>query len=719
MTTRLTISTLAALLAAASLPSVALAQAQTGAAQPGIDHHATAHDADASEGEIIVAGHPPVDFALLTTTASLGGDELVAELRGQVGEMLARLPGVSATSFAPGASRPVLRGFDGDRIRVLLDGIGTIDASSVSADHAVVFDPLTVDHIDVVHGPAVLLFGGQAIGGAVNALDKRIPRSVPDSPQATVISGYGSAARERSVAGSAQAPLADRLALHLDASWRKSGDLRVGGKVNSPQLRQELLDEAAFHTSLGEVGEAAEFTDLAKASGRVANSATRATTFGAGLAFIDAGGNLGVSFQHGDSRYGVPLRPGVGHAVDAVAIAAPAQAAHGADAVSIDLRQTRIDLRGAVEIGGWIDSLQLRGAWGNYRHIELEGAEAGTRFSGNGYEVRADLVQSRRGGWRGRSGIQAQWRKLAIVGPEAFTPSNETGRLGVFTLQSLEVGSGLEVEAAARYERAGVKAQSIGYDRSFNLWSGALGLSWAPADGWKLGANYIRGARSPAPEELLSNGMHAATQAFEVGDPAFRREQSKGMEAYVRYEAGGTRLGLTGFVTSFDDFIAAQPTDAIADGLPVFQYVQVPARFVGFEAEASAALMRWTGGLLRLEGSADYTHAKLKGIGPVPRIPPLRLRGGGELELGAVHLHAEAEWNAAQKRVAAFENPVRSFTVVNLSADIHPLGEDGPLTLILAANNLLDVVGRRAASFTRDFVPIAGRDIRVTARIAF
>ena len=720
MNARIATGTLGALLAATSLATPAVAQSKANQAPDArsrnapVDHHASAHGEDGAPGEIVVAGHPPTDFALLTTTASLEGDELVSEMRGQIGEMLARLPGVSATSFAPGASRPVLRGFDGDRIRVLVDGIGTIDASSVSADHAVVFDPLTVDHIDVVHGPAVLLFGGQAIGGAVNALDKRIPRSVPDRPQATVIAGYGSAAREGSFGGAAQARLADRLALHVDASWRKSGDLRVGGKVNSPQLRQELLDEAAYHAGAGETEEAAEFTELANASGRVLNSATRATTFGAGMAFLDAGGNLGLSFQHSDSRYGVPLRPGGGHGHEAAA-----GEEHGAEDVAIDLRQTRVDLRGALEIGGWIDSLQLRGAWGTYRHVELEGAEAGTRFSGNGYEVRADLVQERRGGWRGRSGIQAQWRKLAIVGPEAFTPSNETRRFGLFTLQSLELGSGFEVEAAARYERAGVKAQSIGFDRSFNLWSGALGASWQPADGWKVGANYIRGARSPAPEELLSNGMHVATQAFEVGNPGFRRERSDGVEAYVRYESGGAHLALTGFVTDFDNFIAAQPTGDVEDGLPVFQYLQVPARFRGFEAEASADVLRWSGGLLRLEGSADYTRARLKGIGPVPRIPPFRLRGGAELEMGAIHLHGEVEWNDAQKRVAAFENPVRSFTMVNLSADIHPLGQDGPLTLIVAANNLLDVTGRRAASFTRDFVPIAGRDIRVTARLTF
>jgi iron complex outermembrane receptor protein len=188
----------------------------------GEEHGTGPHDdAHSDDQGIVVVGHPPVDFNLLNSTSTIEGDTLDVSLRGQLGETLASLPGVSATSFTPGASRPVLRGFDGDRIRVLTDGIGAIDASSVSADHAVVFDALTVDHIDVLHGPAVLLFGGQAIGGAVNALDKRIPRAVPDGVSLDVLGSYGSAANERAMSSAAQFRLGDRWAASVDAAWRK------------------------------------------------------------------------------------------------------------------------------------------------------------------------------------------------------------------------------------------------------------------------------------------------------------------------------------------------------------------------------------------------------------------------------------------------------------------------------------------------------------------
>ncbi len=678
------------------------------------DHeHSHHHKGDHHDGAIIVAGHPPNDFGLLSSTATLEGDALLAQNDGQIGEILNRLTGVSSTSFAPGASRPVLRGFDGDRIRVLTDGIGSVDASSVSADHAVVFDALTVDHIDIVQGPAALLFGGQAIGGAVNAIDKRIPRSVPGTIEATTVAAFSSAARESSLAAAITAPLGPELAFSLDANWRDSGDLRTGGLINSTPIRQELLDEAEFHRAEGEADEAEEFEELATLSGRIPNSAARSYTLGTGLAYIVPGGNIGISAQHYDTKYGVPLRPVGGHGHEG-----EAGDEHGGESVAIDLKQTRIDLRGELKLGAPFDSIQIRGAYGNYRHVELEGGEIGTRFAGNGIEARVDLIQTDRSGWRGRSGLQAATRKVSIRGAEAFVPDNSVDRFGIFTLQSIASGQ-LEIEMAGRYENVKVTSRPVAFSRSFNLWSGALGLSYKPSDGLEIGANVIRGARAPSPEDLLSNGLHVATQAFEFGDPGFRVEASTGFEAYLRLETEAVTFSLTGYHTRFGRFIAALPTDSEEEGFPVFRYSQVPARFTGFEAQASLEAKRWDGGKLTFDGSADYVRARLKGMGPVPRIPPLRLRGGAELQNGPLRLRAEIEWNRAQGRVAAFENPVPSFILVNLSADWHPMGDGGPLTLLLSADNLFDVVGRRAASFTRDFVPISGRDIKFTAKVSF
>lgn len=696
------------LIGAASQPIAALAQGAT-------DSHGTVH-AEQSDQSIVVTGNPPVDFAILSATTSLAGDELLAETRGQIGDTLAKLPGVSATSFAPGASRPVLRGFNGDRIAVLIDGIGSIDASTVSVDHAVVIDPLSVDHIDVFHGPAVLLFGGNAIGGAVNALDKRIPRQVPQSPEVNVIGGYGTAADERSLGGSLDLALAPRLAAHLDTSWRKSDDVRIGGRLLSRSLRADLLADAGEHRAEGELEEADELAEAAALEGRIPNSAARTFALGAGLAFIDAGGDIGLSVQRYDARYGVPMRPGAGHGHE---VEEEGPEDHGEAPVTIDLVQTRVDLRGSVKLGGILDSLHFRGAYADYSHVEFEGDELGTRFAGEGIEFRADLVQADKGGWRGRSGVQFADRSLAIEGEEAFTPDYSARKFGLFTLQSINLGDGLTLEGAGRFERARVAANQVGFARSFDLWSAASGVSWQSAGGLTVGLNYVHGARAPSPEELLSDGVHVATQSYELGDPAFGKETSDGYEAYARLKGDRTNISLTLFHTRFDGFIAPIPTGEERDGFPLQRYAQVPARFTGFEASGEWEALRWSDGELTLSASGDYTRARLKSIGPAPLIPPLRLRGGVEVRQGALRISAEAEWNDRQSRVGPATEPVRSFTLFNLVADWHPMGEEGPLTLMLSAENLFDVVGRRAASVTRDFVPLPGRDIRLTARINY
>lgn len=701
----------------AALATLSLAATPLSAQElPEDQQHRSAHD---DQGAIVVTGHLPVDYTLLAAAVELGGDDLLRETRGQIGDTLARLPGVSATGFAPGASRPVLRGFEGDRIRVLVDGIGSIDASNVSADHAVVFDPLTVDHIDVIHGPAALVFGGQAIGGAVNGADRRIPRTVPENGyDLRATAGYGSAADERSAGAALDIALAPRFVAHADASWRKSDDLRVAGYIASPTLRGDLLADAAEHVADGEGEDAAELVELANRRGRVAGTAAEATTFGAGLAFIDTGGTIGVSFQRHDSRYGVPLRPGAGHGHGHGEEQAGAEEEHGDVPVSIDLGQTRFDLRAAVQLGGLFDSLHLRGAYGDYRHVELEGSEVGTTFSGKGLEARLDLVQRNNGGWRGRSGVQVLSRKLTIVGDEAFTPNNEISRLGLFTLQSLRFGE-FEAEAAGRYERARVEATSAGFDRQFDLWSAALGLSWQPTPELKLGASWSRGARAPSPEELLSDGVHVATQSYELGNPDFGIERSTGYEAFVRFDTEALRLSATGFITDFENFITSAPNGEEEDGFPVMAYFRDSALYRGFELEGSVRLARLGEGEIRADIAADYVHAELGSGGAVPRIPPFRVRNGLEFASPALRLRGEVEWNARQGRVAALESPVEAFTLVNLSADWHPFGAEGPLTLILSADNLLNASGRRAASLTRDFVPISGRDLRLTASIGF
>mgnify|MGYP006393053157 CR=1 FL=1 len=716
---------------ACALPQVALAETPDDPAQAGADTGATAPHGKVHEEtpkEILVVGHPPTDFGLLAATASIGGDELVAADRAQIGDILDGLPGVASTSFAPGASRPILRGFSGDRIRVMTDGLGSLDASNVSVDHAVVFDALTVDHIDVFHGPSVLLYGGNAIGGAVNAIDTRIPRQVPERITATGMGSYGTAADERMLSGKIDMPLGDRFVAHVDGSWRKSDDLRIGGNLYSPALRHEMEHAAEHLAEEGETDEANELLADAGRRGRAPNTAARTYTIGAGLAFIDAGGSLGISYQRYDSRYGIPARPAFedphGHEEDGHDDHDDHEEEghhhdHGEEPVTIDLVQNRFDLRGELILGGLFQSLQLRGGYSDYTHTEYEGTETGTIFDSQAIETRADLVQADRGGWRGRSGAQYFWRKMNVNGPEAVVPDYQIERFGLFTLQSLALGSGFTVDGSGRYESSHVSSRSMDFDKQYHLWSGAAGVSWKSGSGLTLGANFIHGERAPSPEELLSDGIHVATQAYELGDSTLGTERSNGGEAFIRYTSPRFELSLTGYITDFDNYIASVATGGEEDGQPIYQYAEAGALFKGFEAQASFQAAQWSGGQWSIDATSDYTHAKLDDIGPAPRIPPLRLRGGSDLTFGDLHLRGEVEWNAKQDRVGTYENATDDFTLVNLRADWHPMGEEGPVTLMLAANNLFDVIGRRSASYTSDFMPISGRDVRITAKITY
>ncbi len=672
---------------------------------------------DFHDDDMIVVTAPYVDqLDLLAGTSALSGDQLAEDLRGQIGDSLTGLPGVSSTSFSPGSSRPVLRGFQGPRVRVLTDGIGSLDASNTSVDHAVTIDPLTAQRVEILRGPAVLLFGGDAIGGAVNVIDKRIPRDIPDDAvHLDAIGGYGSAADDWSIAGSVDVPLTPKLVIHADGSFRDTSDVRVPGYVLAPALRAEVLADAAEELDEGHLDEAAELTEAANQSGRVPNTGSRTQTAGAGIAYIDDGGNLGFSVSYYDTDYGVPARPGAGHAHGD-----PGAIEEEEGPVTIGLEQIRADLRGGVNIGGFFEALNFRAGYSDYEHTEFEGDEIGTVFSVSGIEARAELVQADHDGWRGVIGTQILARDFNAIGAEAFVPKNSIESWAFFTVQEVDLGD-IELEGALRFDQTTLSANSINFDSTFNTVSGAFGLAYAPDDTpFKIGANISRSERAPSAEELLSNGPHIATQAFEIGNPGFTSEKSWGGELYARWDSDDVQLSATAYTNFFNDYIFEAETGAEEDGLPVFQYFQRDATYYGFEASASAVVARFGDFDLIADGVADYVRAKIDdGGGAVPRIPPLRLLGGLKAHSDNLDLRAEVEWSGSQKKVAAFETSTDGFTMVNATAAWRPFGKAGGITLLASANNIFDVNARRHASFTKDYVPLSGRDIRISAKFSF
>ncbi|AMU93372.1 TonB-dependent receptor [Sphingopyxis terrae subsp. terrae NBRC 15098] len=670
--------------------------AQQGAAQSGSDD-----DFHTDQGIVVTAPYVR-SLDILGNVSVMQGEKLAQDIRGQIGDTLASQPGVSSSSFSPGASRPILRGFSGERAAVLVDGLGAIDASSTSADHAVSIDPLTADRIEILRGPSVLLFSSQAVGGAVNVFDRRIPRAIPESPaHIDALASYGTAAQDKSIGASIDVPLGQRFVVHADGNYRDSNDVRVGGLIYAPSLRAHLLDLAADASAGGDAEEAARLTDAANSRGRVPNSQSTSKSAGVGAAFVDDGGSLGISFGYLEDEYGIPPRADIN------------------ELPTIKARQYRVDVRGEVNLGdGLFDKLRIRGAYADYAHTEFDDGQPGTRFTNRGIEARAELAQNDRGDWRGASGVQYSFRDFAAIGDEAFLPANETTRLAAFTLQELERGP-VTLEGALRFENSKVAANSIGFDRSFDSLSGAAGLSYQLADGLKASVSVSRSERAPSAEELLSDGPHAATLTYERGNPDFAKETSWGGEASLKFTRDGWSMGLTGYASWFDNFIYETDTGLIADDLPLFEFRQNKARVWGFEFQGTAPLAQAGGFNFVADATADMTRAKIVDGPYVPRIPPLRIRGGLEAQSDRVDARAEVEWTDDQTRIAPFETATKGFTLVNASLTWRPLPDTKNLSLTLAADNIFDVDARRHASFTKDYVPLAGRDIRITARASF
>ena len=574
------------------------------------------------------------------------------------------------------------------------------------------FDLGAAERIEVLRGPSSLLYGSSAIGGVVNVIDTRIPRAVPDGGvSGDVLLNYGSAASERSANAAVNAALGSNLVAHADAAYSKYDDLRIGGHVLSRPLR-----EIAEGSSDPEIRELADLKD------RLPNTAGRLFDLAGGLAWIDGPLNLGVSLGHHEAKYGVPIRYSLDPAIEP-------------EAPVIDARQNRVDVRAEVPLGGFFKSANLRGGISRYRHKEIEDSgEIGSRFFSNGGEGRFELVQADRNGWDGTSGVQYLDQSARIRGEEKYLPDSRNRQIGLFTLQSLARGP-LRIEGGARVEFARIHAdadpalaaQPVGspeigaqaLSRRFTPVSLSVGGNYDLGRGWRTGLSFSHSERAPAVDELFSRGPHGGSQTFNVGDPNLSKEKSNGLELSLVQLRGPIHVRGSLYYSRFSNFIFQATTGSFADDLPVYEYREGKAKYYGFEAEADAKLGRalgidWGGELV-----ADAVRATIRGFGPAPQIPPFRVLGALTGARGKVDGRLEVERVSAQRRNAVNETPTPGFTMVNASLDWHPLESNPALTLSLQGNNLFDVNARRATSLLKDYAPLAGRDIRLTARMSF
>jgi iron complex outermembrane receptor protein len=679
-----------------AVPAVAL-PASPASAQPVPGSASDAHkDQDQA---IVITGIKRRSEDVLGGASVLDQAELNRALKPSIGETLAKLPGVSSTSFGPKASAPVLRGLQGDRVRVLTDGIGTLDMSALGPDHEISINPITAERIDVLRGPAALLFGSSAIGGVVNVVDARIPRHVPENVVgADALLQYASAANERSGNVSLDVPVGGHFVLHADGNHSNTDDLEIGGYVLSPVLRKQALASSD-----------PDIRALADLKGTLPHSASRATEGAGGLAYVDGGLNVGFSVTRHASRYQVPIRYSL-------------VSGEEAEQPTIDAHQTRYDARAEIPLGGVFSQVKARAGYAKYHHDELN-AEGGvdSSFFSNGGEGRFELVQRDRSGWSGTSGVQYLDRNARIRGDEKFLPDSQQRETGLFTLQTFVSGH-FRLEGGARVEFSKLAAKpdaqigSPALSSQFTTVSGSIGGLYEFVPGWRAGLSLSHSERAPAVDELFANGPHGGSESFEVGDPNLGAEKSNSAEFTLHHVSGPVHLTGNLYYSRFSNFIFQAPTGAVEDGLPVYQFLEGKADYYGFELQGDAKLGRAMGVDWHAEVQGDAVHATIEDFGPAPLIPPLRLLGAITGSRGQFDGRLEVEHAMAHDRTAPNETETPGYTMVNASLDYHPFAANPALTVSLVANNLFDVDARRSTSLLKDYAPLAGRDIRISAR---
>jgi iron complex outermembrane receptor protein len=652
------------------------------------------------DNAIVVTGSRVRSDDILGSVNVLGGDSLIRDVRPTIGETLAKQPGVSTSGSGPNVARPVLRGLSGERLLILTDGIGSLDVSASSSDHAVAIDPLTAASIEVLHGPAALLYGSSAVGGVVNVVDARIPRHEPDGPVSLkAIAGFATAADEVLANAEIDVPLGGHFVAHADASYTHNDDLRTGGHILSKPLRQQAAASAD--------GDVRALADL---RGGLPNSDGRTFDAAGALAWVYGGDNLGFSVSRHTAPYGVPVRYSLDPAVEA-------------ERTHIDVHQMRYDGRAELGLPGPFSQLKLRVAYSDYHHDEVDqGGAIGSSVFSKGGELRGDLVQRDRGDWGGQTGVQYLDIRQRIDGDEQYLPPVRNRTLGLFSVQHFHRGP-FRLEAGGRFERTDLAADAsaeVGnrdLDRSFSTFSGSLGGSYDFAPGWRAGANLARSARAPSADELFAGGPHGGNASFELGDAGLSPEKSLGFEATVSHTGERFNLSATAYGSHFSNFLYQAPTGEVRDDLPVYASREGRASYTGFELSADAELGRAVGFKWGVEAQADATRVHIRDFGPAPLIPPLRLKGALSASRGAVAGRVEVEHDFAHDRTAPLELPTGGFTLVNAGLDWHPFADRPDLTLSLAANNLFDVVARRSTGLLRDYAPLAGRDLRLTLNL--
>jgi iron complex outermembrane receptor protein len=652
----------------------------------------------------------------------LSGEALREKAASTLGETLKELVGVNSASFGSGVGLPIIRGQTGNRVQVLQGGVSNMDASAISPDHANSVEAILAERIEVIRGPATLLYGNGAIGGVVNVIDNRIPTSVPEAFSGLMETRNDSVSDQQTTVLKLEAG-AGNFAFHLDGTYRESNNTTIPGFAVNPRT-VDIGDEEALE-------------QLLDSKGQIDNSQTRAHANTGGFSWNFDGGYIGASVAHSRSNYGLPAAAHAHHEGEDHADEdhAEDELVHEEESgIRIAMQQNRYDFEGLRELDGFFTRVQGKISTVDYQHAEIEADGAiGTVYSNEGSEGRFTLTQSPIGNLEGVTGLQVGSKTFSAVGEEAYIAATDIKSLGLFTVQSLDVGDFI-YEFGLRAEQQRMDQAGSACDDSTNSLSGSASALWRVRDDTNLMLALAHSQRAASVEERFSNIAngsctepadpelliaHAATQRFEIGDPLADKEQSTNIEIGLRRHMGTVTGDLNLFYNNIKDYLYMRDTGVYVDDVQIARMTHDDAVFTGVEAEFSLPISEGQRHFTELSVFGDYVRARLDANGNAPRIPPMRY--GAEV----VHTHSDWQYKlrvtqvAKQEGTALNERPTNGYTMVNASVDYHANLLGNELTLFGKANNLLDEEVRNHASLLKDVAPEAGRNVVLGLRFEF
>ena len=714
-------------LAAALIPSLALAADEAGQR----DHHLT----ELSTVKVTASPLQGDAESLARPVDVLAGERLDEQKAGTLGDTVAKLPGVQSTFFGPGVGRPIIRGQEGPRVAVLSNGMGNMDASTVSADHATSIEPFLADQIEVLKGPATLLFGSGAIGGAVNVVDGRIARDLPDRPLSGRAELRGNSVNDERSGMFRLDGVSGNVVLHVDGLVRNGDDFRIPGYA----VIDGLEDHSGHDHEDGDSDEPRR--------GRLDNSSIRTRAGGVGATWLGEGGYLGASASTYRTNYGIPNGAHV-HADDD----------HGHDHdhdhgdeeegdehdVRIDMVQNRFEAKGGIyNPVSFLKNINLRTAYTDYEHVELEAGTPSTRFTNRGIEGRLEAVQQQMGGWDGAFGLQFGNSDFGAKGEEAFVPDTGTKNIGLFVLQEKQFGP-FKLELGGRHDQVKLDPTGDYRARKFDATNLSAAGIWTLNDAVDLRFGIDSSERAPTNEELYAAGAHIATRSLEIGDANLKTERGQRVELGIHTHSDRVDFSASIYQTRFKDFIYLADT-GVVESLPVRLWTQQDATFKGAEAEALFHLFEGNAGDWDLRVFGDYVKAELDGSGSrnvdiavphgdhnhnytvelantgyLPRIAPGRVgadlrwsRDGWRASVGAVRY-------SSQKDVAQNEDPSKGYTLVDAHLAYRwDRNDSNSYEIFVDGSNLTNQEVRPRTSLLRDYSPLPGRGVAFGIRAFF